>query len=71
MRNVIRILVLCVVCMLLCSCEKAYEKETVSEQDANVIIRVSNYQQLSFDDITYGDGPLHTRSAINLYDYCP
>lgn len=71
MRNVIRILVLCVVCMLLCSCEKAYEKETVSEQDANVIIRVSNYQQLSFEDITYGNGPLRTRSAINLYDYCP
>lgn len=70
MKRSIIFLLSVVLCLLLCSCEKAFESNNVTEKDANVVIRVSDYQQLSFDDITYGSGMPSTRSSINLYDYC-
>ena len=70
MRNVMYFLFVCVVCMLLCACEKAFESNAITEKDANVVIRISDFQQLSFDDITDENRYMTTRSTINLYDYC-
>ncbi len=70
MRNVNCFMFLCTVISFLCSCEKPFEQNKVTEKNANVVIRISDFQQLSFDDVIDGSNAKMTRSSISLYDYC-
>ena len=68
MKNAMRFF-FCILSVLVCSCEKAFEQNGVTEKNANVVIRVADFEQLSFDDVT--DGRLMTtRSSVSLNDYC-
>ena len=69
MRNVRFTLLVCLM-PLFSSCEKAFEQNSVTEKDANVVIRIADFQQLSFEDTVDGRKMMTTRSAVSLSDYC-